>query len=185
MTVRRASVVTTALAALVALGFGAGPAGAGLACPPFDPNASADGAVAFFGQGWDGFGTLNTTGLDQTLFFAMSPGEHIATFALIQNTDDITRDIVVKGGTSRDRSSFSVKVTLLGSGRDITDKIFGATGKRFRDRASLAYAGQIRIRVKKLDSAPFDDKLTVRLRSSFDQASKCGDTVKLKAELPN
>jgi hypothetical protein len=181
MTLPRALTAITALLALTSVAFAGGPAGAGLiVCEVFDPNATADGAVSpTSSTPYVGFNVLNLHGGGQSVFQDMEPGEVQNAFAVYENTDDITRHVVVKASLNGDAGSYIVKITNYETGKDYTDKIVSADGRKFRNRGAGENTPALRVRIKLRNGASTNSELTVRFRGSFDVASRCGDTVKL------
>lgn len=179
MTFRRSFVIAAAVATLASLVGPGGPAGA-VACPPFDPNEAADGKVSPGSMSpYIGEGIFNRNGNSQNAFADLAPGEADVSFAIYENTANVSKNIVVAANLVGDTGSYVVKITNFERDKDFTAKLLSPSGRTFRNVAGDGTIPDLRVRIKLRNDASPNAELTVRFRGSFDAASKCADTVKL------
>jgi hypothetical protein len=164
------------------------PAGAGIEvpvdqlCGDGPEMGDADGLIAAPSSLFVGIGVFNVTGEDQTASAEVLAGERARFFVEYDNTDTVTHDIVVRADLdgATPPAGYSIKVLRQSNGKDVTDKVFGLGGLRFRDLPSAATTPGLIFRVKAQPSAP-GAVLEAFVTGHYETASVCGDTVKLEA----
>lgn len=175
------------LAAPMALAAAAAPAGAGVEVPlegicGMSPSpGDADGLIAEPFSLFFGIGVFNVTGEDQTAEAEVLSGEKARFFVEYDNTDSSTHDIVVRADLdgASPPPGYSIKVLRDSNGKDVTNKVFGFAGLRFRDVDSAGTTPLLIFRVKAQPSAP-GAILDAFITGHYETASACGDTVRLR-----
>jgi hypothetical protein len=174
--------------ALVAV---AGPAGAGNEplggiCGMSPHAGDADGAVGPVLTVPIGTEVWNLTGEDQSVGVALGPGGVARFNVLYFNDDDAPRDVVVRGDLDGALPSpgFVIKVMRSTNGKDVTDKVFGLTGLRFRDVSVFDDTAPLIVRIKLQPTAHPDHFIQAFFTGNYDFASVCGDTLRITAGAP-
>jgi hypothetical protein len=70
------------------------------------------------------------------------------------------------------------------NGKDVTDKVFGLTGLRFRDVAVWDDTPPLIVRIKMQPSANPNHFVQAFFTGNYDFASVCGDTLRVSAGAP-
>lgn len=147
------------------------PGNGGVPCPGL-PSTSADGEIA-----GSGIGILNTTGDGQTAGVGLQPGQRASEFLSYRNGDTAPQDIVVRA--SHGSLSGEFKVKAFRNDRDITAKVFGLNGKRFRAIPDGEFTPAVRIQIRRVADPPVDGAIRVRVTGNYGSASVCADTVRM------
>jgi hypothetical protein len=147
------------------------PGNGGIPCPAIPSNA-ADGEIA-----GSGIGILNTTGDGQSAGVGLQPGQRASEFLSYRNGDSAPQDIVVRA--SHGSLSGEFKVKAFRDDRDITSKVFGVNGKRFRAVDSGDFTPAVRIQIRRVADPPVDAGIRVRVTGNYGSASACADTVRM------
>jgi hypothetical protein len=176
------------LAVPLVLLLGAAPAGAGLVddvCGPAPASDAADGLVAGHNGSFLGEGVLNFTGNEQGIARALLPGGVAKFDVTYQNNDNEPQDIVVRADFDGQLpAGFVVKALRSTNGKDVTNKVFGLQGLRFRDKESGIRTPVLVLRLKMLPNASSSASAEVFVTGHYGAASVCGDTVVTFAGAP-
>jgi hypothetical protein len=179
------------LAAPLALAAAALPAGAGDdplggICGTSPQSGDADGAVGPVLTVPIGTEIWNLTGEDQSVGAALAPGGVAKFNVLYFNDDDVPRDIVVRGDLDGaiPPPGFVIKVMRSTNSKDVTNKVFGLSGLRFRDVSVFDDTAPLIVRIKMQPTANSNDFVEAFFTGNYEFASVCGDTLRISAGAP-
>jgi hypothetical protein len=183
------TIAAALLATPLALAAVAVPAGAGeipieAICGMSPHSGDADGLVAPRFGIFEGAEIWNVTADGQSVGTGLQPGEAARFSVFFLNTDTVTHDIVVRGDLDLNPPppGFVIKVFRATNGKDVTDKVFGLGGLRFRSISSDT--ANLTIRIKMQASANPNAFVEAFVTGNYEFASACGDTVGVAAGAP-